>query len=502
MNIEPNRACLTGEQVVAAASPLHCVFIEASPGSGKTTVAAQRFGALRYSSQLAPGGITDHRSVTAISFTRSATRELHRRVRQTWGPETLRWPHRIITLDTLLYDLLRHLLATGHIRWPGGHLHLEVHDSWRILAEEKWRFATAGLRLDGKDVVVQTAPTLTGALRISPSDYQSAIAAGRCTHEDVRQVLAQALRSPGIVDAVAAHLAVTTRALIVDEVFDANELDIAMIDLADRAGIALTLIGDPWQALYGFRGARPDAVPDLVSRAGMTRLPLTRSFRWRSEEQRVLADVLRSGASVTLPDALHNGRYDVDVVLACWWQHLWEVGPHVLPMAYGAVKGNPAEAAATLLLNQLTRNALGQDATYLADALTTLRITELDSPRHLEGALQSVLDTLTVPGKPALTAAYDQLVTAVRTLSPRAFPKAHANYTKRLDVLRVRLAYAGRLIPGMSVHQAKGREWGQVGIRLMGTEREHLRSGLSSHSEIHRQLYVACTRARTRTVSV
>lgn len=49
--------------------------------------------------------------------------------------------------------------------------------------------------------------------------------------------------------------------VVVDEVFDANPLDLALVILACDAGIAVTLIGDPSQALYGFRGARPDLVP-------------------------------------------------------------------------------------------------------------------------------------------------------------------------------------------------------------------------------------------------
>ncbi len=500
--VDPDLVRLTDQQVIAGATPVKRVFLEASPGSGKTTVAAQRFGAQRYTPSLTTSGRTDDRSVTAVSFTRSATWELHRRVRQTWGPSALRWPHRIVTLDTLLYDLFVHLLDTGHVRWPGGHRRLEVHDSWKVLADEKWRFVVVGLRLRGPDVRVVRTRVLIGASRVSPDDYEAAINAGKCTHEDVREVLGQALASQDAVDALVARLAATTRALIVDEVFDANALDIAVLELAARAGVAITAIGDPWQALYGFRGAKPDAVPGLVARTGMTHLPLSQSFRWRSDEQRLLADALRAGVGVTLPTDSNSGRGSVDVVLACWWQHLWDVGPHVLPMAYGSAKGNPPEAAATLLLNHLTRSVFGEDATYLADALTTLRIADPETPRQLEDALQEVIDTLRTPGKPALVAAYNQLVATVRTVSPRAFPAARANYTKRLDVLRSRLAYDGQLVPGMTTHQAKGREWDHVGVRLRDADAHRLNAGLTYSEEPHRQLYVACTRARIRTVAV
>jgi DNA helicase-2/ATP-dependent DNA helicase PcrA len=290
----------------------------------------------------------------------------------------------------------------------------------------------------------------------------------------------------------------TVRALIVDEIFDANSLDIAVIELAARV-CPVTVVGDPWQALYGFRGARPDEVPGLLARTGMVRLPLSVSFRWRTEEQRLLADRLREGEGVTLPSGPDD---NVQVVLACQWKQLWETGAHVLPLAYGSAKGNMPEAAATLLLNQLTRTVFGENATYLSDALATLGITDRDAPRRLEPALQAVIEDLASGGRAALNTAYQSLVTAIRSESRREFPAVHWRYTQRLDDLRNRLSYSGQLIPGMTVHQAKGREWNCVGVRLSEEDRATLAAGLRVDNERHRQLYVACTRARFSTTSV
>ncbi len=60
-------------------------------------------------------------------------------------------------------------------------------------------------------------------------------------------------------DAIAELLSSSVAHVVVDEVFDANNLDLALVDLACQMNIAVTLVGDPWQALYGFRGARPEA---------------------------------------------------------------------------------------------------------------------------------------------------------------------------------------------------------------------------------------------------
>jgi DNA helicase II / ATP-dependent DNA helicase PcrA len=124
-------------------------------------------------------------------------------------------------------------------------------------------------------------------------------------------VLAQALKDATRADYVRRRLVATMRALIVDEVFDANDLDIAIIEAALQAGVAVTLVGDPWQALYVFRGAKPQAVPDLLKRTGARTLPLTMSFRWDSDEQRELAERLRDGNGIVLPVIDHGLSLDV-----------------------------------------------------------------------------------------------------------------------------------------------------------------------------------------------
>jgi DNA helicase-2/ATP-dependent DNA helicase PcrA len=492
---DPALAFLTDEQLIAAGTPLDRTYIEASPGSGKTTVAAQRFGYRRYVTQMGPGRGANDRGVVAVSFTRSATRELRRRISQSWGPSALRWPHRVTTLDTLIYSLVEYLLETGQVRWPGGHQRLDVHDSWKAITQYFWTRGVAGLRFDGAEVRVWTGYERSNATRVDPRRYRAAIEAGICTHDGVRQVLGLALGQPQITASLTRRLSRTIRALIVDEIFDANHLDIAVIELAATV-CPVTVVGDPWQALYGFRGAQPDAVPGVLQRSSMTRLPLSASFRWRTDEQRLLAERLRAGEGVSLPAVHGDGT---DVVLACRWKQLWDAGTHVLPLAFGSAKGNRPEAAATLLLNQLTRTVLGEKATYLADALVTLGITDIEAVRRLEPALKSVLETLAAGGTPGLRIAYQQLVGAMGSETRRPFPAVHWSYTRRLETLRSRLTHSGQLVAGMTVHQAKGREWDRVGVKLSDDEQAILASGLDVGNERHRQLYVACTRARFST---
>ena len=274
-----------------------------------------------------------------------------------------------------------------------------------------------------------------------------------------------------------------------------------MIELALSGGISVTLVGDPWQALYLFRGARPEKVHELLRRAQFQTMPLTRSFRWRTKKQEDLADRLRAGQSVTLStdDAWHERT---DVVLSLFWKPLWEVGPEVLPLAFHTFKGGVEEAAATLLLNHITRHIFNEDATYLREALTALAIADPELPRQLETDLQEVVDLLRVKDPQSLKRSYEALTKVMREVSPRVMRRAHPAHTGRLAEVSKRLLRAGRPVPGLTAHQAKGREWETVAVRLAASEEAALQAGLSVEDDTHRKLYVACTRARQDTIAV
>ncbi len=497
---------LTAEQRIAAATTTASVFIEAGPGTGKTTVSAHRYGVQRF----APAYRHDPRAVVAVSFTRAATYNLRRRVQRLWGPSALAWPNRIVTLDTIMCDLLHDLLRAGLLRWPNqgtlwpdGQVTLDVHDSWASFSGSVWNRTFYAIRVAAGQVLVRQGFKAKSSSSIPATEIVPRLLQGTCTHQDVRGVLEQALSDPACAAYVQRRLAVTMRALIVDEVFDANDLDIMIIEAAIHAGVAVTLVGDPWQALFVFRGARPEVVPELLKRTGARTLPLTQSFRWRQDAQKQLALDLRAGRAVELPKVdITNGMADLDVVLSLWWRPLWELGSGVLPLAFHSFKGRYEEAAATLLLNHFTRGIFDVDATYLNDALTALAIQDRDIPRRLEPDLQRVAETLKTGGMSAVNKAYEELVAVVKTVSPRELRPAHAAHTKRLAHLRERLTYPGRPVPGLTTHQAKGGEWERVGVRLTDDERVALAGGLSIHEDTHRKLYVACTRAHRQTLEV
>ncbi|GAT87931.1 hypothetical protein CVCC1112_2590 [Paenarthrobacter nicotinovorans] len=495
---------LTEEQLVAAASREKKIYIQASPGSGKTTVAVQRFGFLRFGSRanLVESG-RDARPVVALSFTRSATRELRQRIRDTWGQAALAWPHRVATIDTLVFDLLSHLLRHELLTWPSGCKDLEIHDSWKALVRHAYARVEVAVVLNGRAVEIVRTFASVSKVRPEPIPFSETIARGICTHEDIRRVLEMALEDPELTEQVRMRLRQTMRALIVDEVFDGNALDVKLIELAEAAGIEVTLVGDPWQALYDFRGARPDLVDGLVKRKSFRELPLEKSFRWQSKSQLELASALRDGVGFQVSEyymGISDGPLP-DVVLCSKWKPLWAVDDSVLPLAFGAAKGNLVEAASTLLLDCFLRSRFHLSATYLADALATLGVTDQSALGRMEPMLSEVIARLgSSESSKALKEVYSALIGVVGSESGREFPKVHHNYTKRLDSLRRRIVHQGKLTPGVTIHQSKGREWDVVALQLDAEEAAHLRRGLDYANEDHRRLYVACTRARYRTV--
>jgi superfamily I DNA/RNA helicase len=67
--------------------------------------------------------------------------------------------------------------------------------------------------------------------------------------------------------------------LFVDEAQDVNAIQRAMLRRALKPGGRLIAVGDPAQAIYGFRGADTDAIENIKAEFGAIELPLTISYR-------------------------------------------------------------------------------------------------------------------------------------------------------------------------------------------------------------------------------
>ncbi len=495
------QTALTNEQITASASRGRRLFIEAIPGSGKTTVAAERYGVLRFGINRGVDG-----SITAMSFTRSATHELNRRIRRRWGSGALEWPHHVITIDEFICDIVHYLLRCEAISWFDGHKTIEVLDDWRGHQGYRWLEAGNYQRIvtlnDDDRLTSRGCRVVTARLGFGRKDnFHKQLEAGRCTHEDMRCLLAAALQKGHLRSKIREYLISVVYHLIVDEVFDANPLDLTLIELCCTEDIDLTIVGDPWQALYGFRGAKPDLVPDLVNRWGFTKLPLSQSFRFQNDEIRMLSIRLRNSQPVTIrSDGIH------EVVLAPKWDTLWSGSDYVLPLSFGRI-ANQTDAAMILLLDHLVQSKFSERATFLPEAVALLNLDNEVCRDEASLHMAEVVETLTSGVHNAPELALNHLRDTIKFLGASRRPRqgskdAERRQIDRLKFLRQRLSTQQTLIPGMTIHQAKGREWENVGVRLTSSEISRLKSGLDRTLESDRALYVALTRARQNVIQL
>jgi DNA helicase-2/ATP-dependent DNA helicase PcrA len=467
----------------------------AAPGSGKTTVAAERFGVMRYL------GPRDGRAVLALSFARSARSELAERIRRRWGSSALRWPHEVATLDALHHRLVSHLLRTGDIRWPGGHRELVALDTWRgqsgahyLVPQFRYRRVAA---LNGRVVTTGSMPIARGVYGYGQRrPHEEMLAAGYCTHEEVRQILEAALSQAGLRAVLGDYLRTTVKAVIVDEVFDGNQLDLRIVNLIARAGTPTTIIGDPWQALYEFRGAEPELVPRFCQALGFELFQVSESFRFGNDEMRRIARGLRAGEPVAVPPGSVS---EADAALASRWESLWAMPSDVLPLAFGQID-NRTDAALALLLEPIVAARFGPMARPAPEAAVLLNLSP-ETRQDVPDAVAPVLERIAEGTPRAAAAGLDLLrrtMTEMGGRTIRALKQRNEEAAVNLLVALARRLSNSRAIPGMTVHQAKGREWPSVAVHLSTNQLGRLRAGLEQHLSGDREIYVALTRARDR----
>ncbi|MFN3255461.1 MAG: UvrD-helicase domain-containing protein [Ilumatobacter sp.] len=477
-------------QLDAAVHRSRRLLIEAGPGTGKTFTAAERFGYLAYDGQ--PDRIA---GVLVLSFTVGATQVIRRAIARRWGGSALAWPNRVRTIDSVFRSVLNFLLRKRLVAWPGGHLEIDPLDERRGARranEENTIDWFAGL--DDRSVVpVRRTATRGDSVVTSGAALRKQLEAGECSHGDIRGIVCAASQHPDLLPHILEHLARMASSVLVDEAFDANSTDIALLHLLDSAGCTLSLVGDPWQALYGFRDEVPaDLDVDLLRVVQFDSVSLTECFRFAGvDHQKVMAE-LRDG--LPCPPATVT---EASVVLAAEWKMLWDASPSVLPLSFGRM-GTQLDALVVLLLDFYARNCgltsarlvgsacslLGVDAALLA---TPEAVAEFGAVLALvkSGDAGSALDRLS---------AVPREVFEGRKAS--VGEKQYAKFNPRLDALAARLRHGGPHIPGLTVHQAKGDEWDHVGIVMTDEDVTALGAGLDRADPEHRRLYVAMTRAR------
>ncbi len=226
------------------------LIVQAGPGTGKTRALTRRLAYLLKHREIAPA------SILALTFTRQAAREMAERV-QGLLPD---YP-----------DLKRGTIGTFHALGlkilAGRGLHREVADEERrrtLLQEVAKDFRLPVSRLDRQISAAKQA--LYGPGDVPPGDDMPSAPAflayeallereGLWDYEDL---LARPLRllqeAPGLRAAYRERF----RHILVDEYQDLNEAQYLLFRELAGPQAEIMVIGDPHQAIYGFRGARPE----------------------------------------------------------------------------------------------------------------------------------------------------------------------------------------------------------------------------------------------------
>jgi DNA helicase-2/ATP-dependent DNA helicase PcrA len=311
---------LTPEQREAVMSPERRLLVRATAGSGKTHVLT-----LRIQRRVVQGEV-DPDQVLAMTFTRKAGEELRRRLAHSGVRDvragtfhraalTMVNEHRAdvgrrpVTLETnrrrVLTQLAEQLRATGELR-------LEDWQLPRVEQEVAWALSQ-GLR--GSDYA-KVARRARRDAPLSPAHFAELLdryvgmLASRGTL-DFDLLLAEAvalLRDDATVRAAFRH---RTRALFVDEVQDMNPLQFALLREMAGDDPDQFCVGDPNQSIYGFNGASPKVMGEIVRTWPDTVvLDLTRNHRSTAHIVAVASALLDAGAA-----AIEPAREDGDVPL-------------------------------------------------------------------------------------------------------------------------------------------------------------------------------------------
>ena len=502
--------------VIAPAGPL---LIVAGPGSGKTRTLTRRIA------HLVAAGAVPAAAALAITSTRRAAGEMRERLGSLLGP--LAHSVHIHTFHSLGLAILRaHPEAAGLL--PG----------FRIAAEEEQRALVAESAGVASAKAASLVAMLSRAKRTGAAPdaeagallarYQEALAGRNAVDFDdlVGRALGVLEKDPGLAEAYRARF----RFIAVDEFQDLDETQYRLLLLLAPPGSNVLAIGDPDQAIYGFRGADAAAFDRFrVDHSGTRTFALRRNYR--SSETIVAAATwllarpapLPAGERITLHRA-SSERAEAEFVVRTIEESLGGHSFFSIDAGRGGVSSAGAAAERGIGFSDFAvLYRTGRQAASLAEALSRAGIPYRTSSADLLGTvpgLKALLAGIEAAGdvpaalraeaarlaarstEPQLQAALASLLPALLGLAERALaegvpPVDALSIARETDLWDPR---ADRVLLS-TLHAAKGLEFAVVFI--VGVEDGLLplvdHEGAAAAEE-RRLFYVGVTRARERLV--
>lgn len=289
---------LNPEQEAAVHATEPTVAVIAGPGTGKTKTLISRIAYLVESAGVMPG------EITAVTFTRQAAAEMKERLAARLGKRAAA-AVTVGTFHAICMGLIEPKPIIGHSQA------VEVMDALlqahgeRLSASECLRLLSLWKNANGTP-----SPDCASLPAWLPEAYAQRLAA--LGMRDLDDVLLDALAVPVRGKRAFRHL-------LVDEYQDINAVQHALVLAWAEHATSLFVIGDPDQAIYGFRGADAACFDRLVqARPQLRRITLHRNYRstpqvidcarrvWPERDGPALTPTQPAGAAVRIlsaPDA-------------------------------------------------------------------------------------------------------------------------------------------------------------------------------------------------------
>lgn len=269
---------LNPEQLAAVTAPDRAVAVIAGPGTGKTKTLVARIAYLIERRGVKPG------EITAVTFTNKAAGEMRQRLEARLGGKSA---VRNLTVGTF------HRICMDFLRGRKTEFRLAGDFDRRRAAEQV--IAEKGLDQKPEGLLQEISRVKNGA-------EDAALEPG------IREAYDQILREDGFLDLddllcealrvwesgqVKAGEAKGFSYILVDEFQDINPVQYRLIQCWSQRARSLFVIGDPDQAIYGFRGSAPACFDTLAAdREDLRSICLTQNYRSTPEILGAAADMI------------------------------------------------------------------------------------------------------------------------------------------------------------------------------------------------------------------
>jgi DNA helicase-2/ATP-dependent DNA helicase PcrA len=278
--------------------------------------------------------------------------------------------------------------------------------------------------------------------------------------------------------------------IFVDEAQDVNKIQRAMLKRALLPGGRLIAVGDPWQAIYGFRGADSDALSLIQNDFGTVTLPLSISYRCPQavvrEAQKFCLDIQASPtAPIGRVDNLWNYDHTVftskDAIICRQTKPLVDMAYRLIRKHVGCkVLGREIGQGLITLINKMKAKKIDDLVAKLRD------YREREEAKFIAKGQE--------PQAEALADKCETITILIENL-----PEGRSERTVKKLIANIESLFGEKaegVLTLCTIHKSKGLEWPRVFILEPGLmPSKYARQAWQQRQEVNIQ-YVAVTRAK------